>query len=279
MILAALDRATFSTVIEILALTGFFYAVLRFLRSTRGFGVLRGLAVVVVGASLLFSVLSFWPGVPVLGHLLAQVAPWLVIILFILFQQEVRQGISRFGRGKWFRLLASPAASSETIAVICNAAQRMAKERIGALIAFQREISLGPWQENAVQIDAPVSAILLETIFFPGSPLHDGAVVIHDDTVQAAACLLPLADAGMGLGRLGTRHRAALGLSQETDSVTLVVSEETGKISLCAGGEMYRALSPEKLEETLRELLLPAEPQPAEEPKETVLEPSGDTVA
>ncbi len=279
MILAALDRAAFSTLIEILALTGFFYAVLRFLRSTRGFGVLRGLAVVVIGASLVFSVLSFWPGVPVLRHLLAQVAPWLVIILFILFQQEVRQGISRFGRGRWFRLLASPAATSETIAVVSNAAQRMAKERIGALIAFQREVSLAPWRENAVEVDAPVSAILLETIFFPGSPLHDGAVVIHNDTIQAAACLLPLSDAGMGLGRLGTRHRAALGLSQETDSVTLVVSEETGKISLCSGGEMFRALSPEKLEETLRELLLPSEPPPKEEIEEGIGETSGETVA
>ena len=154
-----------------------------------------------------------------------------------------------------FRFLDTSPEAQQAIPDIVRAAQRMSNERIGALIAFERQVSLAHFRENAVNIDAPISSILLETIFFPGAPMHDGAVVVRDDLVLSAACLLPLADASESLGRLGTRHRAALGLTQESDAVTLVVSEETGQISLCAGGVMHRPIPHEQLESKLHELL------------------------
>ena len=246
---------TFGVFIEVLALTLFFYASLRFLRNTRGVGMLRGMAVLFAFAFLVFSVLSIYPGVPVLGHLLGQVAPYLVLILFILFQPELRQGLSRFGRAGMFRMLDNSAVTEQGIPEVVDAAQRMANERIGALIAFERQDSLASFRENAVAVNAPVSAILLETIFFPGSPLHDGAVIVRDDEVLSAACLLPLISGEEKLGRLGTRHRAALGLTEDTDAVTLAVSEETGQISLCAAGEIHRPIPHDQLHAKLDELL------------------------
>ena len=263
------DRGTLGMVIEIITLTAIFYMVLRFLRSTRGFGILRGLAIFFAFAFLSFSILSIYPGVPVLGHLLKQVAPYLILILFILFQPELRQGISRFGHAGMFRFLNTVDETQQAIPQVVRAAQRMSKERIGALVAFERQVSLAPYRENAVTIEAPVSSILLETIFFPGAPMHDGAVVVREDLVLAAACLLPLADAGESLGRLGTRHRAALGLSQETDAVTLVVSEENGQLALCAGGVMYRPIPHDQLEDKLNELLLSTPPKPEPETEAT----------
>ncbi|HJM40188.1 MAG TPA: diadenylate cyclase CdaA [Planctomycetota bacterium] len=264
--LLAFGKSELGMVIEIISLTAVFYGVLRFLRSTRGFGILRGLAVFFVFTFLTFYVLSFYPGVPVLGHLLKQIVPYVVLILFILFQPELRQGISRFGRAGMFRFLRSDTVVEQTLPMIVMAAQRMAKERIGALIAFEREVSLAPYRENAVNVDAPVSSILLETIFFPGSPLHDGAVVIRNDEIISAACLLPLADAGKELGRLGTRHRAALGLSEETDAITLVVSEETGQVSICSAGILHRPIPHDQLEDKLNELLLTEAPIKKEAP-------------
>ncbi|MDP6849455.1 MAG: diadenylate cyclase [Planctomycetota bacterium] len=258
--LLAIGKSELGMVIEIISLTAVFYGILRFLRSTRGFGILRGLAVFFVFTFLTFYVLSYYPGVPVLGHLLKQIVPYVVLILFILFQPELRQGISRFGRAGMFRFLSPGAVVEQSLPMVVMAAQRMAKERIGALIAFEREVSLAPYRENAVLVDAPVSSILLETIFFPGNPLHDGAVVIRNDEIVSAACLLPLADAGRELGRLGTRHRAALGLSEETDAVTLVVSEETGQVSLCTAGVIHRPIPLDQLEDKLNELLLTEAP-------------------
>ncbi|RMH01155.1 MAG: TIGR00159 family protein [Planctomycetota bacterium] len=257
-------RQLLQRLIEIATLTVAYYGLLRFLRSTRGGGLLRGLGVFVSITLVLYALFSIFPGVPVLVEILRQVGGAIVLILVILFQPELRQGIARFGRGGLLRFLGQEERSTETAARVARAAQRMAKERIGALIAFERGVSLAPYSDNAVPVDAPVSGILLETIFFPGGPLHDGAVVIREDRIQAAACLLPLADPSEELGRLGTRHRAALGLSEETDAVTLVVSEETGQISLCSAGRLMRQIPLDQIEEKLVALLHPeSEPEPA----------------
>ncbi len=245
--------------IEVGTLAVVFYAVLRFLRSTRGGGLLRGLGAFLVVTFGLYGLLNIYPETPVLLEIFRLVAGAIVIILVILFQPELRQGIARFGRGGLLRFLNQEERSSEVATKVARAAQRMAKERIGALIAFERGVSLAPYYDNAVPVDAPASGILLETIFFPGGPLHDGAVVIRGERVHAAACLLPLAEASDALGRLGTRHRAALGLSEETDAITLVVSEETGQIALCAAGELQRQIPFDQLEERLSALLEPEE--------------------
>lgn len=263
--------AVLSFFIEVTTLTVVFYGVLRFLRNTRGGGLLRGLGVFVVGTGLVYVLFGIFPGVPVLQRVIQMVGGLLVLVLVILFQPELRQGISRFGRGGLFRFLDQDERSSEVATKVARAAQRMAKERIGALIAFERNVSLSPYYDNAVAVDAPVSGILLETIFFPGSPLHDGAVVIRGERVIAAACLLPLAEPSEALGRLGTRHRAGLGLAEETDAVTLVVSEETGQISLCANSEMLRPIPFDQLEDRLNALLDPdvlAQSEPTTLPEE-----------
>lgn len=251
-------REEVQAVIEIAILSVGIYAMLRFLRGTRGFGVLRGLALALALALVALAALNVYPGVPVLSEILTLVAPWLFLVLVILFQPELRQGISRLGSTPITRVLARGSRGShaaEAIADVALAARRMGKERIGALIAFERAVSLSPYYEHAVRIDAPLSSILLESLFFPGNPLHDGAVVVHGNTVAAAAVLLPLTENPEIQRRLGTRHRAALGLTEETDAVTLVVSEETGQITLCAGGRMYRDIPYDRLEDQISQLL------------------------
>ena len=254
-LLLAVGRQEIAMVLEILVLTAAIYAVLRFLRSTRGFGVITGLGIFIVLFFLLLSLLNLWPGVPVLDYIVSRVAPFLVVILVILFQPELRQGISRFGRPGLFGGFGPAHADPEILARIATAAGRMSTERIGALIALERGVSLEAYAENAVTVDTPVTPILLETLFFPGGPLHDGAVLIRGDAVLAASSLLPLTSNPEIGRRLGTRHRAAIGLTEETDAVTLVVSEETGEISIAVGGEFFPRVPIDQVEDRLREAM------------------------
>jgi diadenylate cyclase len=138
---------------------------------------------------------------------------------------------------------------------IVTAASRLAKDKIGALIAVEREIGLGSFIEGGVYIDAEVSADLIDAVFWPGSALHDGAIIIQSGRIAAAGCLLPLTDNPEVSKRLGTRHRAAIGLTEETDAITVVVSEETGKISLGVRGHLEQDLDRESLRKIMRELL------------------------
>ncbi len=274
---------TVGAAIEIALLSLGIYAVLRFLRTTRGFGVLRGLLVFLLAVSIGLAGLDAVLEVPRLNFILGLVAPWLVVVLVILFQPELRRGISQIGRAGFLGFLGSEGPEAATLAKVTAAVQRMAKERIGALIAFERNVSLDPYEENAVKIEAPVASILLEAIFFPGNPLHDGAVILRGRKIAYAVCLFPLTENPEVQRRMGTRHRAALGLTEETDAVTVVVSEETGRISICCGGIMYRQVPFDQIEDKLRELLRTEAPKP--KPKkdsaaaETRAEPSSVVVA
>jgi diadenylate cyclase len=253
-------------ILEIILLAIAIYAILRFLGSTRGGGVLRGMFFFGLFVILLIGVLSRWPGVPVLADILSSVTPYLVIVVAILFQPELRQGVSRFGRGTGFRLFASrQRVSGEALGPVVAAAKRMAKARTGALITFERRDSLAGLCQGAVSIDAPVSGILLESIFFPSAPLHDGAVVIRKDNVVAASVLLPLSNNPDIQRNLGTRHRAAIGVTEESDAITLVVSEETGEISLASNGEIQKPIPFDQLEAALYEALNAEPPTPQEE--------------
>jgi diadenylate cyclase len=135
-----------------------------------------------------------------------------------------------------------------------NAAVKLSKNRIGALIAIERDVGLGEYVENGQRLDAALSSELLETIFYPGNALHDGAVIIQHDRAAAAACLFPLSEDPTLSRTMGTRHRAAIGISEETDAIAIVVSEETGRISVCAHGKITSDLTRESLEKSLREL-------------------------
>jgi diadenylate cyclase len=243
------------TAIEVMVLWIAVYGVLRFLRGTRGFGLLRGLTSFGLVSFVLYQALQASVETPVLAKILTVMAPWLVLIIFILFQQEVRQGLARVGRSGILGMFNRKRSEDQTMHAIASAAVRMSRERIGALIAFERGVSLAPFRDSAVLIDGNVTSILLETIFFPGSPLHDGGVIIQNDKVLAAACLFPLTTNPDVQRRMGTRHRAAIGLTEETDAITLIVSEETGHVSLASNGRLFESIPLDDIEERLRYLL------------------------
>lgn len=255
------------TAIEVVVLWAAIYAGLRFLRSTRGFGLLRGLAGFFLAAFVLYQVLVETKRAPVIQEILGGIAPWLVVLVIVLFQPELRQGLARIGGSGWFSLFRrSDEEVNETVSAVVGAARRMSQERTGALLAFERGVSLAPYRDNAVQLDNPCSGILLETIFFPGSPLHDGAVILQSGKITAASALFPLTTNPEVQRRMGTRHRAAIGLTEETDAITLVVSEETGRVSLASNGRLYEAIPLKELEGRLLELL---REEPEEEDAET----------
>lgn len=268
------------TAIEVAVLWAAIYAGLRFLRSTRGFGLLRGLAGFFLSAFVLYQVLVVTDRAPVLQEILEGIAPSLVVLIIVLFQPELRQGLARIGGSGWLSLFRrSDEDVNETVSAVVGAARRMAQERTGALLAFERGVSLAPYRENAVKLDSPCSGILLETIFFPGSPLHDGAVILQSGKITAASALFPLTTNPEVQRRMGTRHRAAIGLTEETDAITLVVSEETGRASLASNGRLFEAIPLKELEDRLLELLREEPAESAEEISEEAASPTAPETA
>ena len=230
------------------------YFFLGFMKTTRGSGIVRGLVVAFAVIALgLWGVAQVF-ALEELQHILRGSTPYVVMILVILFQPELRRGVARLGeQNKLARLLRGerPEAVSEVSAAMIA----MAKRKHGALIAFQRTTPLDPWTQNAVSVQSHVDRRLLQGIFQPGGALHDGAVVIDHDRLIAASCIFPLTESTEVHASTGTRHRAALGLSEETDALTIAVSEETGEISVCESGAMQRNVDHERLEGLLRNRL------------------------
>jgi len=247
----------FTDAFEILLLSAAIYGILRFIRSTRGVGVLRGLFTFTIIALMSIALLDrFAPGgVAVIKFILEEVTPYFALIVVILFQEEIRQGISRFGQSGLLRFGNNTAESPTELNKIVTTAKRLANLRTGALLAFERNISLKPFSDGAVSLDLPISSILLETIFFDGGPLHDGGVVVKGKRITAASCVFPLTNNPGIARRLGTRHRAALGLSERTDAVVLIISEESGEIGIAADGVLHKPIGHDQLEKRLSELL------------------------
>ena len=241
--------------LEVILLWVAVYGLLRFMRGTRGFGLLRGLTWFGVIFFVLYQALDTWPKIPVLSKILSEIIPWLVVIIFVLFHPEIRQGLARVGRTGLLGLFNRKRSEDKTLHIVADAAIRLSRERIGALIAFERSVSLAPFRDLAVSVDANVSSILLETIFFPGSPLHDGGVILQSDKILAASCIFPLTTNPDVQRRMGTRHRAAIGLTDETDAITLIVSEETGNVSIASHGRLYEAIPHKEIETRLRRLM------------------------
>ena len=228
------------------------YRLFGLVRGTRAAQMLVGLFLLVTAALVVR-----WQEMTALVYLLEQVQSILLILLVILFQPELRRTLIALGQSpilRWFY------RSEETRVIdeVAAGAAQLAQRGYGALIVLAREASLEPIVETGVAINAQVSADLLTTIFTPRSPLHDQAVVIQGESLVAARCTLPLAEE-VEDQRLGTRHRAALGMSQETDAVTVVVSEENQTISLSVGGGLARGLSHQELRQRLGELMSPRE--------------------
>ena len=244
--IAILDHLELRQVVEILIFAIGIYAILRFLRETRGSGVVRGLIIILLGVIVSFTILIQQFQLERLGvifNLFAQIA---VLGLIIVFQPEIRRAIVHVGDspifGRIFR------REVKTTQRLLRSVARLGKERIGALIAIEREGSLTNLAETGIQIDAELNSYLIESIFFPGGALHDGALIIRGDRIVAASCLLPLSQNQSINKRLGTRHRAAVGLTEESDALAIVVSEETGRISTALGGKLDHDLTLEQLE-------------------------------
>lgn len=245
-----LTLVTWRDVIDILLVAIIVYNLLLLIRGTRAVQVLLGL--VLVGA--LYYVSRF-ANLPTLESLLGSLLIVLPIAIIVLFQQEIRRALASFGSNPLFGLAKQEKVAS-TFQEITIAAMAMSARRIGALIVIARLEGLRNYIENGIQLDSVVTFDLLMNIFAPDTPLHDGAVIIHDDRIAAAACFLPLSNNPELSKEYGTRHRAAIGITEETDAVAVVVSEETGTVSVAHGGEMIRDLDDRSLSNELYKLLI-----------------------
>ncbi len=235
--------------LDILIVAAVVYRILIMMRGTRAAQVLFGLLVILVAF-----VLSQWLELLALNWLMTHFVDNLFLILVVLFQNEIRRALAQVGRGDFFgsQSIGEMARVVEEVVRACN---RMAENRVGALIVVARKTALGNIVDSGMQLDSIVSQPLLETIFHPKTPLHDGAVVIEGARILAAGCVLPLATEGELPREFGTRHRAGLGMSQESDAVVIIISEERGVISLALHGGVVFDLKPEELRSQLQELL------------------------
>ena len=237
-LMPALPTLTLTGVIDILVVAFLVYEALMVVRGTRAGHVLIGiLTMVSIYAA------SVWFGLEALRSLLSFIVPYLGIAIIVLFQSEIRRTLARIGRKNWLgfgRGFRAPEATNE----IMLAVEEFSDRRTGALIVLERDIGLRTFVESGVRLEARVSRDLLISIFQPGLPLHDGAAIVQKDRIAAAACFLPLTTNPQLSRKLGTRHRAAIGITEETDCLALVVSEETGRISVASFGELIQGLSP-----------------------------------
>lgn len=250
-------RETITAVIEVGLLAWFFYAILRFLHGTRGLAVVKGMLML---GLLLFAVLYLVSEVVGLAFTRLEVAsayllPTLVVGLVILFQPELRRGLSRLSEAR--RSKAAPSQLADLAAGFAN----MGRQRTGALVVFEQKTGVSGLYDTGVPLDAALSGAMLESIFYPKSPLHDGAVIVQGNRIVAASVTLPLTESTSISRDLGTRHRAAIGLTEETDAVAVVVSEETGQISVAHRGELHPVDDEEELVETFLDLLEAYQPE------------------
>src|ERR1700678_3654929 len=232
------------TVLDILLVAVIIYEVLVMIRGTRAAPMLAGLAAVAVAFYL-----ARIGELVTLNWLVSHLLPYIVFALIVVFQSEIRHVLSDVGRRVSF--LRGPAVEGDSYDDIVLAANLFSQHQTGALIVIEREIGLRTHVESGVPLDARLSYDLLATIFRPSAPLHDGAVIVQKDRIAAAACFLPLSMNPMLSTQMGTRHRAGIGITEETDAIAVIVSEETGAISLAIGGKIERELTVEQLRERL----------------------------
>ena len=236
-------------VLEVFILTvGIFYA-LRFIRGTRGAPVVTGFLVVLLAFVLVSSLLNL----TVLKYLLGAFSAFFILAILVIFQPELRRMLAELGN---LPLFATAHEQRENIEVIIQTVERLADVRIGALIAIEQSIQLQEAVESGILVDCEATPEMLETIFFPNNAIHDGGVILKGDRIAFAACIFPLTQRQDLNKSLGTRHRAAIGLSEETDAVVVAVSEETGAVSYAYKGQLTRGVSLEELRAFLTSVLI-----------------------
>jgi len=220
---------------------------------------IRGTRAVQMGVGTLFIVAMFYISrlapLQTVNWLIRNMGFYLAFAAIVIFQSDIRRALAHFGQAPFFRYFNRQEAADETIEEVVVAATMLSSQKVGAIIAVEREIGLRNYIESGIPLDAMLTYDLLVTIFHPGSALHDGAVIIQENRIAAAACFLPLTVNPQISRELGTRHRAAIGLTEEGDAVAVIVSEETGFISVAIDGRIDRRLSPEDLRSRLRTLI------------------------
>lgn len=241
-------------IIDILIVSYVIYQLILLVRGTRAIQLLKGIIVVVLTWAL-----SVWFKLNTLQWLMNQAFTFGVLAVIIIFQPELRRALEQLGRGTLFSRTSSDEEQEVTqrISQILKAVNHLAKRKIGALIVFERETGLNDYIESGIPLESQLTAELLINIFTPNTPLHDGAVIVRKQQIMAAGCYLPLSENPFISKELGTRHRAAIGMSEVSDAIAVVVSEETGQVSLALNGQIVRDIKEESLVSKLFEELRP----------------------
>ncbi len=261
--------------IEILLLATCIYQIYRAFRATRGAQILVGLGTILVVLTLASAVFKF----EVIQWILTRAAAVLAFSLIVIFQPELRNGLARLGSNRLFSF--SSKRRLDFVERFADAVINLSKKRIGALFAIQRDITLKEHLETGVVLDARFSPELAMAVFHPKAPLHDGGMIIADDRVAGAACVFPVTEREMQDRSTGLRHRAAIGLTERTDAIAVVVSEETGGISICENGSLHRNLTEKQFREKISDIFFSGKPSHETElgsqlDSEDPLTPSGD---
>src|SRR6187397_1034971 len=236
--------------LDIAIVSFIFYEFLKLIRGTRAVQMAAG-SLLIVG---LFYVSRLAP-LQTLNWMIRNMLVYVAFAAIVIFQSDIRRALAHFGQAPFFRYFTRQQAVDETVEEVVVAATMLSSQKVGAIIAVEREIGLRNYIESGIPLDATLTYDLLVTIFQPGSPLHDGAVILQENRIAAAACFLPLTINPVVSRDLGTRHRAAIGLTEENDAIAIVVSEESGIISLAIAGDLERNLTADTLQIRLRALL------------------------
>jgi len=234
---------------EILIISWLYYTIYLFIRGTRAQQVVNGM-LVFIPIYILASYLQF----QTLQWILSKIFAVAVIGFLIIFHPELRQGLANLGKRKLF---VNPSSEEKIVRNIVNAACDLSSQKIGALIAVEQKIGLGDYIDTGVILDSEITPEMIRTIFMPNTPLHDGGLVISKSVMRAAGCIFPLSNRPLNIKTLGTRHRAGIGLSEETDAFVIVVSEETGLISIARQGRLMHNISELRLTELLTDIFIP----------------------
>ena len=242
----SVPHLTWTAVLDIVVVAVIIYQLLVFIKGTRAVQMALGLALIVV-----FFYFSRWIALETVSWMLTNILPYFVFVIIVIFQHEIRRALVRFGQAPLFGGF-STINRNEFYDEIVLAVKTLATNQTGALIVIERDIGLKTYIESGIALDATLSYDLLVSIFNPSVPLHDGAVIIQNRRIAAGACFLPLTVKPRLSKELGTGNRAAIGVTEETDAVAIVVSEETGAISFAHDGEMERYLDPDTLRQRLR---------------------------
>lgn len=239
-----------SLIIDLTIVVFLIYQFIKFTKNTRVWQLIKGIAVLII-----LTALSGLLRLDILNYLLTSVMTYGVIVMIVIFQPELRRGLEQLGTNKLTKFFGIDkdieTKTKEDIYKVVIAAEELSKNKTGGLIVIERDIKIRDIAETGIPLNAEVSPQLLVNIFVPNTPLHDGAVIISNNVIEAAACILPLANDKQIAKELGTRHRAAIGISKETDSIAVVISEETGKISIAKDGTLIADVNEEALKKIL----------------------------